>query len=195
MNEQQRVTAIVLAKGVMLGIGIVDSLDPSVSLPSNNQPETFVDPLLYGGVFKQAMVLENWAYNALMNELINGTVFEGDSYLYFHTIGPLLESARYLAQQLTSELTSNLYGLASKIPQSQFTSFVTQGIVPNYPSDKADVNSKIAAKGQGFQFYFRSLKPSIFKDDTKSTLSTIAPKGIMRLQPIINDLSESYKPN
>ena len=202
-NDRLKVSAIVLAKGAMIALGIVDTLDPSVSMPSGDAPETFIDPLLYGGVFKQAMVLENWAYNALVNELINGNLFNGDSYYFFHTVAPLLESARYLAQQLTSELTSNLYGLASVADSfgaiTQFTSFVTQGIVPNYPADRAQVSSKNAARGQDFQFYFRSLKPSIFKEDLTpfdgNPLNKIAPKGIMRLKPIINNLSESYKPN
>jgi len=202
MTNAEKVTAITIAKTAMLAIGIVDTLDMSVDMPSANSPENFVDPLLYGGVYKQAMVLENWVYNALVNELINGDLYGGDSYVYFHTIAPLIESARYLVEQGTFELVSNLYGLATKIPNSTFSSNISQGLVPNFPADRADASSKDAARGQSFQFYFRSLKPSIFKDDTASLVdqlqdgfNVIAPKGIMRLQPIITNLSESYKPN
>jgi hypothetical protein len=193
------VNIVLASKAANLLLGITDTNVMSVSRPATRSEEMIPDPLLYGGVYPAAMVLESWAYSGLVNATIKST--EWSNYTFFNSlIGQALETAKYKAEQLSAELTIGAYGLANTVP-GNFSQTLAQTITPNYPSERADASSKEAARGQMFNFYFRSLKPSIYKQDKDNQdkdnqLNPIlGPRGIMRLQPIITSLTESYNPN
>ena len=189
----QQVAIILASKAANIAIGITDTNMMSVSQPAPNSEERIPDPLLYGGLYPAAMVLESWAYSGLVNATLKATGWS--NYTFLNSIlGEGLETARYKAEQVSAELTIGAYGLAASVP-TDFGQRGAQTIAPNFPSAAANASPANATRGQMFNFYFRSLKPSIYKHDLDNQLLPIVgPKGIMRLQPIITTLTESYNP-
>lgn len=177
-------------KAGLFALGITDQNAMSVGLPHPDLTETVVDPLLYGGIYPQAMAIETWAYSALVKDSMQSVAL-GDPYTFFHSLPWMaMDIAKYKIDQLTFELTTAAYGLANISINGWDIVLSPENIVPNFPAEFAHRNEASAARGQYFNFYFRSLKPSMWRND----LTTGKPKGIVRFQPIIKGLSESYSP-
>ena len=70
-------------------------------------------------------------------------------------------------------------------------SLVQQFIIPQYPFRNINntKHNKEIISGQYFDFYFKSLKPSYYKNENK------AERGILRFNPIITTFSEQYAPS
>jgi len=99
-------------------------------------------------------------------------------------------------QQITADATAGLYGLTRRLSTDSFGQIARTSIVPNFPSEFADAKPADITHGQMFNFYFRSLKPSLFRHDQEAKAPTsIGPKGVVKFQPIITQLSESYNPS
>lgn len=151
-----------------------------------------VDSFLYGGLYGG---LTNQT-SAALSFFISSNFRDKQKYIFDNSLGKWsLDSVQYIAKNLIIEgelLLSKALAAAPPI-----TNRLTP-IATNIPARKAGITKADATRGQKFQFFFRSLKPSIWKHDLDPNpmyaLTSNAPKGILTMPHSISEFSERYNP-
>jgi len=114
-----------------------------------------------------------------------------------------METIKYLGKRLAVNIELEFASKFAAIPGG--FKVPGAGLASHFPARRADTSHADSTRGQRFQFYMRSLKPSIWKKDigfagldidVKKGLEKLfiggAPKGILRLPSSISNLTENY---
>lgn len=185
-------TIVRASKAAMIAIGIVDRNQPMISVVGDEAGSpNKMDAFLFGGVYGEAAQLQSIGASLLSLSVLkslqnNGTYFDS-------IIGVAIETLKFKMEQIISETLVGGYAALNFdiFGSSRLTALIRQTLIPSFPSARATTSHSDSTRGQFFQFYFRSLKPSIWKSDIGNKL---APKGVVRFKPIITSLSDSYSP-
>lgn len=149
-------------------------------------PRPLVDSVLYAGAHSSVYGVGNFALNTLIGLIPNDSIN-----LYFNGVS-------YAVNKVMWGLAEASFNLELKAAKTMMLSNDTKffPIFSKIPARKASATKQQAAANQYFQFFFRSLKPSIWKNDnTLKQLNDKAPKGILQMPSSITNFSENYNSN
>ena len=142
-----------------------------------------IDSILYSGAQSSAYN----GFNFIINYLISN-IRGSDYYLFDNTLSQLLNAAKWFLQK---DIFNNIEIEVAKLVTISEKHDWNLSIFSKIPARKAHIDKKSAAGNQHFQFFFRSLKPSIWKEDA-GFVPAKAPKGILLLPSSIKNFSENY---
>jgi len=154
----------------------------------SSDPMSVIDSVLYSGA-------QSSTYNAA-NFLLNYLIFSIKSehmFLYNNSLLPMVNALKWLTKNWLATLEIDMVGKFTAVSDSGLANW---SVLSKIPARRAHITKEAAAANQHFQFFFRSLKPSIWKKDAQLVPDlTKAPKGILLLPSSITNFSESYNAN
>lgn len=156
----------------------------------DNKALHHIESALYGGIY--GLGKSTWNTVVITNILANIDVISERSY-FEHSLGrAALNSLSYITSNLLVEAELAIESLYSNAEKKigNVSSFFN-ALRGNIPARNVLSTVAQASKGQSFQFFLRSLKPSIWKSDTNKG-DTKAPKGILRLPHSVSNFQETY---
>lgn len=157
-----------------------------------------IELFFYGGIYNtwnsSVRSTTNMVLGYALSNIKSGGGNKSARSIWLQTGSIFQDSLMYLASNwfFQQELTKTIGFLQS--PKVSSLQIIRVG---SFPSRHANSSIKDASKGQRFQFFFRSLKPSIWKKDI-TPLSTdppaipAIPKGILRMPHSISNFGETY---
>jgi hypothetical protein len=160
-----------------------------------------LDGFLVNGIYSGLIATTNVAISSALARISDKSKFT-----YYNSLGFWAQkSAEWVAKRLAfeAEIDAARVGLGlGSIPI--IGNKLGNALLTGFPARSALSNRKEATEGQHFQFFFRSLKPSIWESDREqgslanlnplSSVEPVAPKGILRMPPAITQFTESYNP-